>query len=260
MNQVVTVLQKFSIDTASVFEKGLCLHRIDIPVRDNTATTAAAIQKQSLHRNLHRSDDEWVTMARAMSNGTGGGGMEIGAQQLLQVYNGPSVLINELKSGAEIMRMPRLVLIGNIQPPLFESESGLFDVSVRCGMGNNLIVIHRNMLNFQSESAKMAAVSVLNRLNISLDEFISNSCSGDFDIDIRSLPPIVPGTLPYGLKPFAQGENFASQQAPFVDRFHWRNHKDTRASKRQHKIVLWQNHSFPSTMKMPCPPKNKRQK
>ena len=64
----------------------------------------------------------------------------------------------------------------------------------------------------------MAAVTILNRLNISLDEFISNSCVGDFDIDIRSLPPIVPGTLPYGLKPFAQGENLASQQAATQDR------------------------------------------
>jgi hypothetical protein len=105
-------------------------------------------------------------MARAMSNGTGGGGMKISAQQLLQVYNGPPVLINELKSGAEIMRMPRLVLIGNIQTPVFESE-----------LGKNSVLF----------------------------------------------------VLPYGCA-------------------------------RRKKIVLWQNHSFPSTMKMPCPPKNQRQK
>jgi hypothetical protein len=55
LNYGASGVNKFFIDTASIFEKGLCPHRYDIPVRDNTATTAAAIQKQSQHRNLHRS-------------------------------------------------------------------------------------------------------------------------------------------------------------------------------------------------------------
>jgi hypothetical protein len=87
-------------------------------------------------------------------------------------------------------------------------ESGLFDVSVhypQMGSSNQVLVIHKKMLQDASSPTKILAVRVLTRLYVTLDEFVAQSESSDFDVEFASLPPLVTGTLPYGLKPFKSG-------------------------------------------------------
>ena len=100
--EVTTVLRKFSLHTSTLFEKGLSIHRHDLPIRDCSGTPAAAIQKQSRNRVLVRVDDEWGVRARALANGTSGGGMENGAQQQLQLFNGPNTMLHGAESFSQI--------------------------------------------------------------------------------------------------------------------------------------------------------------
>ena len=132
--EVTTVLRKFSLHTSTLFEKGLSVHRHDLPIRDCSGTPAAAIQKQSRNRVLVRFDDEWGVRARALANGTSGGGMENGAQQQLQLFNGPNRMIIELKAGVEEARIPRWMCSSNIQPLLFQSDLGKDSVLFALGL------------------------------------------------------------------------------------------------------------------------------
>lgn len=124
VNKINDVFRGLHMKTDILFDKGFQICLSELPVLDSTATPAAAIQKQSKHRNLMREDDEFVTLARALSNGTSGGGMESGVQKQLQVFNGPTEMVNELKSAIEISYVPRHNIYFNIQPDICAADLG----------------------------------------------------------------------------------------------------------------------------------------
>ena len=100
-------------------EHGLYVNKANLPVKDSTVTLAASLKKQGENRNTYQYNDEWVTKHRSMTNGSGGGGAEAGAQHQLTSYNRPPEDTNELKSEINVSRFPRKSANCNIQPAMF---------------------------------------------------------------------------------------------------------------------------------------------
>jgi hypothetical protein len=175
LHEVTTVLRKFSLHTSMLFEKGFSIHRLDLPIRDCTATPAAAIQKQSKNRVCVRFDDEWGVRARALANGTGGCGMENGAQQQLQLFNGPNTIINELKAGVEEAQMPRWVCSSNIQPPLFQNDLGKESVLFALGLTTRHFLAFLEP-NFDSEHKREPLSDNEQQIGLFLAAVAARSC------------------------------------------------------------------------------------
>ena len=68
--------------------------------------------------NIFANHDEWATAKRQAMNGASGGGIDSGVQHLLTVYNGPTMIENELKGSSESCILPRVTAIAGIQPEL----------------------------------------------------------------------------------------------------------------------------------------------
>ena len=70
---------------------------------------------------------------RQYTNGSNSG-LEAGVQASLQLYNGPPVIVNELKGTTEISSLPRYSSMANIQPSLAVADFGvgskLFDIGM----------------------------------------------------------------------------------------------------------------------------------
>jgi hypothetical protein len=77
--------------------------------------------------------------------------------------------------------------------------SGLFDFSVHCATGTNMIVVYKKLLFGASVNMKISINSELTKIGVSLDEYVANSTSGIFDVPIVGLPALVLAPIPYGL-------------------------------------------------------------
>ena len=119
--KITTVVKNIAGDSDVLFEKGMSLPQVDIPVEDNSATTAAFILKHSQHRNIYRNSDEWGSVQRCFTNGGSG---DTGSQRWLVLFNGEVKVTNELKSATETVFFPHFSCITNIQPKLFEQDLG----------------------------------------------------------------------------------------------------------------------------------------
>ena len=109
-----------------------------IPSLENTATQAALLQRISLDHNLFGSFDEQATQMRQFTNGSNSG-LEAGVQAALQLYNGPPVVVNELKGSTETACLPRYSCVANIQPPLAVSDFGVGSKLFGIGMTSRSI-------------------------------------------------------------------------------------------------------------------------
>lgn len=130
--EVIAVMRAARQDVARCVECGIYVDLKSMPVRDRTATAAAAIALNATDRALFRNDDEWVAYKRALSNGSSGGGdLGTGVQHPLRIYNGPLETANILKNSSEVSLVPRLTTLVGMQPNLLKElgpGSSLFEV------------------------------------------------------------------------------------------------------------------------------------
>jgi len=131
---VRNALVSLSADAATCLEEGIHIDRQSIPELDRTATQAALIKENSAHRNLTASFDEYATMKRQATNGTGGGASESGYQHTLTSYNGPNKITNVLKGSTDTLAVPRYNTCANIQPALAVSEFGASTMLLELGL------------------------------------------------------------------------------------------------------------------------------
>jgi hypothetical protein len=97
-------------------------------------------------------------------------------------------------------------------------NSGLFNFTVHCAVGTNLIVVYKTDLSGASTSCKLRIHAELTKLGLCLDEYIANSSAGPFDVTISSLPALVPGPVPYGLRPLKNSNEPNAPPLPTQDR------------------------------------------